>query len=529
MSSSTKKKQGVKRKAGTVESLDVDATLSATTTVSRQMLLRIVHIDVNQGESTLILYGCKEKTDYAALVDGGRAKYSHHIINTLLAYKIKRLDLMVVTHFDTDHLEGLTALLEDGLLKEHGIVAENIYDRGGGQINDEKPLKFKNAVVKETGFAPKVMKPGLLFNSGNFSIQCLFVENKQCARTEENDAGVILQVQFGEFSYFTAGDQGHLNEYRHAVASAAFKCGHHGSKNSTGPKLLKKLKASVAVISAGATYGHPDHEVLKNLNGSKSIQHIYLTNCAYNRPQVNHDYMEQEQSLMGDYLRAIKENLPGRKEFSALKEGLSQARAHLRKNKYEKYCNEIINCNGKQPEGGSQKLEWRKALLSASQAAEIYLNECVERSTVKAVVAGCDRFLGNIELCTTASIFRVSYMGAWGVASFANYPVANGEQPSPEFWGPPVKAIARVHPRPESFASITSRKGKEREEVEASPEQVAADWNLIKEDADDKKNMDRMKKRRTAMTCDKCGTPFEPKEFPVFKGGCRFHEACLTD
>jgi competence protein ComEC len=53
------------------------------------------------------------------------------------------------------------------------------------------------------------------------------------------------------------------------------KVGHHGSKTSSGEKFITEINTKYSIISVGKNnrYGHPNKEVLKNLNNSK----IYRT------------------------------------------------------------------------------------------------------------------------------------------------------------------------------------------------------------------------------------------------------------
>ena len=66
--------------------------------------LRIYFIDVGQGDSTLIVTPCNKKI----LIDGGGSQFYDTGKNILLPYllnrKINKLDMIIISHFDQDHV-----------------------------------------------------------------------------------------------------------------------------------------------------------------------------------------------------------------------------------------------------------------------------------------------------------------------------------------------------------------------------------------------------------------------------------------
>src|SRR5579863_5784509 len=91
--------------------------------------LRIVHIDLeSSGDATLIIaHDTTSLVTRSALVDGGRAGNVAKVHNTILAQVVNPLNIMVVTHYDDDHLKGITSLLNNA----NAIYANpRIYDQG---------------------------------------------------------------------------------------------------------------------------------------------------------------------------------------------------------------------------------------------------------------------------------------------------------------------------------------------------------------------------------------------------------------
>ncbi|NRR32348.1 hypothetical protein HSX11_19410, partial [Oxalobacteraceae bacterium] len=335
--------------SGDASSFSSSAALGIAASIDVKTSLSIVHIDVAQGESTLIVYRRGTKLVYSAIIDGGKALYVDNVENTLKAYGVKKLNALISTHYDADHIEGLTVLLEDASYIKRSCT--KVFHRGlpKNKSNDEKIQKFQNAAGKMLT-EPSDCKR-VLYQEDDFKFHCLYYHRSPTignGENSENDAGLMLEIDFGNFRYYTAGDLGHAIEKEHAPENCvAFKCGHHGSRNSTSVGLLDRLKPAIAIISAGKhSYCHPDESVLRILQESEHVKDIFLTNCAYNRPQVNHDYLNRERGLAKEYLIKIQ-NIP---KMACEKEQLESLLENLKGEDYSAYLETIVKICIPRPE-----------------------------------------------------------------------------------------------------------------------------------------------------------------------------------
>ena len=98
--------------------------------------------------------------------------------------------------------------------------------------------------------------------------------------SNENDSSLIMYIIFNNKKILMMGDASTLvedkllNDYNLDNIDI-LKVGHHGSKTSSGKEFINKIKPKYSVISVGKNnrYGHPNKEVLNNLNNSE----IYRT------------------------------------------------------------------------------------------------------------------------------------------------------------------------------------------------------------------------------------------------------------
>ncbi|WAJ35453.1 hypothetical protein OU800_12425 [Pseudomonas sp. GOM7] len=117
--------------------------------------LEIHHIDVKKaGDATLIVAKNPDNAEgqriRAVLIDGGRqgiATYLHNYITNTAG--LSKLDAMVVTHYDGDHLGGVAALLAK---KVSTYDTVRIYDRGWPALGPEDLyLRYLNAINQKSG------------------------------------------------------------------------------------------------------------------------------------------------------------------------------------------------------------------------------------------------------------------------------------------------------------------------------------------------------------------------------------------
>jgi beta-lactamase superfamily II metal-dependent hydrolase len=278
--------------------LSTGSTLSTgITTVKPVGPLEIHLLDIGQGEATLIRFA-----GTAILIDGGRAtRGGGTLLRYLAKLKIATIHHMICTHYDADHVEGLTAVLLSGIAVERVWTPGNLFvgnDEGNGLVEglDNKYRDFGQAIIDHATKLSQRMKRGDSIELGPLHITCLL--SGAGSGFDSNDHSIALRIKYYRFTYYTAGDlesgmektivgdivvgKGHL---------CAMKCGHHGSSGSTPTKLLKKCSPQVALISCGRhSYCHPDDDLIGRLCSASSIQQFYLTNCFYNRAGVNPNY-----------------------------------------------------------------------------------------------------------------------------------------------------------------------------------------------------------------------------------------------
>lgn len=233
--------------------------------LSGRSACRITMLDVGQGESILVrLPGRK-----AMLMDGGsesREKiYEEVILPALTYYGISRLDYVLVSHMDEDHISGIRQMLASGYPVSCLITGA----AGQDSIDPQEETIHKLCMKNHTHFL--TMARGEEITLGEIPFLCLH-PGKGTFYPDRNEKSLTMLVRWKDFSALFTGDLGSDQEETILEGMEGpvtlLKVGHHGSRYSTGDAFLDRLQPSYAIISAGRRnlYGHPHREVLERLH-----------------------------------------------------------------------------------------------------------------------------------------------------------------------------------------------------------------------------------------------------------------------
>lgn len=237
--------------------------------------LKIYFIDVGQGDSTLI------QTPYGKniLIDGGGSEFSSYDVgeNTLLPYlldrRIKKLDYVIISHFDTDHVQGILYIMQ--YLKIENII---ISKQGESSSN---LVEFQN-ILEEKNINIILVKQGDNISIDKVSyIEILFPEEDLIQDNILNNNSIVCKFVSNNISMLFTGDIEEEAEEKlcktygetNKLQSDILKVAHHGSKTSSTEKFLKLVSPKIALIGVGAnnTYGHPNDDVIMRLKEYTNI------------------------------------------------------------------------------------------------------------------------------------------------------------------------------------------------------------------------------------------------------------------
>ncbi len=228
---------------------------------------KLVGCDVGQGDATLLRLDSQ-----VMLIDTGND--FGKLKSCLAKANVSRIDHLVLTHFDQDHVGALPMLLEELKI---GVVYTNDF-----QDSRWAATKLRKRILSEN-IPIQIVRRGFEFDSAGFELRVL--APAQDYGEDSNDASIVLHVNYDDFHFLALADTGEraqmaLFESGNLVASLSgkplvVKVAHHGSSDQFF-ELYEMLKPEIALISVGAnnSYGHPTVRTIRNLAlvGSKVIR-----------------------------------------------------------------------------------------------------------------------------------------------------------------------------------------------------------------------------------------------------------------
>lgn len=234
--------------------------------LSKRNYVEVTFIDVGQGDSIFI----RTDNGKTILIDGGGTPYYYEgefntgndIIKPFLHSRgVKKLDLIVFSHFDQDHALGLINLLEN--FKVDTVIY--------GQPENNKLFHDMIKIVQKKNITVYSVSQGDEFYFGSVKFNVLHPKIDKYYPSS-NDASVVLKMVYNDVSFLFTGDLEYFGERelidsQYKVKSDILKIGHHGSKSSTSEEFLDQVSPSFAIISVGESnsFGHPSPDVLKFL------------------------------------------------------------------------------------------------------------------------------------------------------------------------------------------------------------------------------------------------------------------------
>lgn len=230
--------------------------------------LKIHFIDVGQGDSTLIITPRGKNI----LIDGGGSDSYDVGKNILLPYlldrKIIKLDYVIISHFDSDHVKAVLTILEE--LNVEKVIIGKQYESSENYKEFLEIIKHKNIFVKQVSKGDKINI------EKHLSINILFpISDQLISENALNNNSIVAKLVYKNFSMLFTGDIEEIAEEKlvemyartSTLKSTILKVAHHGSKTSTTEEFLELVSPQIALIGVGKNnlYGHPNSGVIDRL------------------------------------------------------------------------------------------------------------------------------------------------------------------------------------------------------------------------------------------------------------------------
>lgn len=266
----------------TIAALIVFHPFSTTSTNGR---LQVDFLDVGQGDAALVTM----PNGTTLLVDGGgradffrpkrerglqargeesfefdRRAIGEAVVSEYLWWRgLDRVDYLLATHMDADHVNGLSDVLRNFLVRSVLVARTPETDPEFGQLRN---------IAGERNVPLQLIGSGAVLTFGDIHVRVLWPRPSAKLPSRNNDS-VVVRIEYGERRILLTGDLERRGESTLLALQRAntllradvVKVPHHGSKSSSTEAFVKATSARFAIISVGRTsiFGHPHKEVVE--------------------------------------------------------------------------------------------------------------------------------------------------------------------------------------------------------------------------------------------------------------------------
>ncbi|MFD1360731.1 ComEC/Rec2 family competence protein [Lentibacillus salinarum] len=214
-------------------------------------------INVGQGDSMLI----QTPSEKNILIDGGRPAAGKKVTAFLNEQNVEKLDLVIATHPDIDHIGGLPEVMKS-------FNVEKIMDTG--KIHSTRTYARYVSRILEQKIPIEIAEQHELIKIDPYlKIRVLNTHNSS---QSNNASSIVLKLTFNQMDFLLMSDVGKEQERRlmekYDLNSEIVKVAHHGSRTSTSLEFLQAVNPNAAVLTYGQKneYGHPVDRVMENLH-----------------------------------------------------------------------------------------------------------------------------------------------------------------------------------------------------------------------------------------------------------------------
>lgn len=231
--------------------------------------LELHFLDVGQGDAVAI----RTPKGRWILVDTGPRSATFDageriVVPFLRARGVGRLEALILTHGDADHIGGAAAVIR-------AMKVSRIVEPGLALGRDLYLELLESATAEGAEWLPA--RDGRVLHLDGVELQFLWPQQLAVdTLIDPNDASAVTLLRYGNFAALLTGDASAavertlVRQYGGTLRAHLLKAGHHGSSTSTSAEFLQFVEPELVVISAGRgnRYGHPAPEVLDRLKAT---------------------------------------------------------------------------------------------------------------------------------------------------------------------------------------------------------------------------------------------------------------------
>ena len=182
----------------------------------------------------------------AALIDTGLEKTKDELLEALEDLGVTKLDLLVITHFDKDHVGGADAVLAT-------FPVRALWCGPREKASDD--VDEYDAALADAGLKAQEVSSGKTFKLGSTTITAIAPKAQDYEQDESNNSSLVLRATCGKARLLLAGDiqEERIEELAKSgedLSCDVLKVPHHGRWEENTPTFVRLTSPSYAVITS---------------------------------------------------------------------------------------------------------------------------------------------------------------------------------------------------------------------------------------------------------------------------------------
>lgn len=238
-------------------------------------------ITVGQGDSTLI----KFPNNQTMLIDAGEREQGQHVTNYVSEFlkqeRLEKLDYLVLTHPDSDHIGGAIEVLSN--LEVGTVFRPKVYTEQEALLMDETNISVSTTatysqlieLIQEKGCTVIFNDNTLTYNFGGCQVEFLSPSENYYSESNQYSAVIMMTYQSKKFLFMGDADaeieQTLINNYGDYLQADVLKVSHHGSASSSTYEFLEIVKPKYSLLYVDTSKDLPSSEVLNRLHEVGSV------------------------------------------------------------------------------------------------------------------------------------------------------------------------------------------------------------------------------------------------------------------
>ena len=224
--------------------------------------MTVLYLDVGKADCTILTDGA-----HTVLIDCAETDDGETILSVLKENRISQIDLLIVTHFDKDHIGGVPEVLSSFSVLH---VIEPDY---APENPEAEAYTAYRAALELASITPEAVSDALDVMLGDMQLSILGAGGAAYEKNTDNNNSLVVTVTHCENRFFFAGDieKQRIADLLEAGVSSCdvLKVPHHGVYNKQLPALFAALGMKEAVITCSE----------KNPANSETIDRLDALGC----------------------------------------------------------------------------------------------------------------------------------------------------------------------------------------------------------------------------------------------------------